>query len=72
MSQKRIESTIAFCKHTSLKELQSFMGAVNYFKGHLRDHSAAAKPLYEMVAFATKQKTKALYWTTEGYVTFES
>ena len=25
MSQKRIESTIAFCKLTSLKELQSFM-----------------------------------------------
>jgi len=71
MSQKRIESTIAFCKPTSLKELQSFMGVVNYFKDHLRDHSAVAKPLYEMVALATKQKTKALSWTTEGYVAFE-
>jgi len=30
-----------------------------------------AKPLYETVAIATKQKTKALSWTTEGYVAFE-
>jgi len=42
------------------------MGVDNYFKYHLRDHSAVAKPLYEMVALATKQK-KALSWTTEGY-----
>ena len=49
MSQTRIENTIAFCKPTSLKELQSFMWVVNYFKDHLRDHSAVAKPLYEMV-----------------------
>ena len=67
MSQKRIESTIAFSKPTSLKELQSFMRVVNYFKDHLRDHSA----LYEMVALTTKQKTKALYWTTERHVAFE-
>ena len=71
MSQKRIESTIAFCKPTPLKELQSFMGLVKYFKDHLRDHSAVAKPLYEMIAFATKQKTKVISWTIEGYVAFE-
>jgi len=60
MSQKRIESTITFCKPTSLKELQSFMGVVNYVKDHLRDHSAVSKPLYEMVALASKQKTNTL------------
>ena len=42
MSQKQIESSITFCEPTSLKELQSFMGIVNYFKEHLRDHSAMA------------------------------
>jgi len=55
MSQKRIESNITFYKPTSLKELQSFMGIVNYFKDHLRDHSAVAKPLYDMVDSTTKQ-----------------
>ena len=48
MSQKRIESTISFCQPTSLKELQSFMAVVNYFKDNLRDLSAVAKPLYDM------------------------
>jgi len=60
MSQKRIESTITFSKPTLLKELQSFMWGFNCFKDHLRDHSAVAKPLYEMVALATKQKNTLL------------
>ena len=47
MSKKRIESAISFRKPTSPKELQSFLGLVNYFKDHLRDHSAIAKPLYD-------------------------
>ena len=71
MSQKRIESTIAFCKPTSLKELQSFMGVVNYFQDHLRDHSAVAKPLYDMVASAIKQKIKSLALTPDGHIAFE-
>ena len=70
MSQKRIEGTIAFCKLTSLKELQSFMGVVNYLKEHLHDHSAVAKPLYDMVASTTKQKIESLAWTPNGH-TFE-
>jgi hypothetical protein len=49
MSKKRIESATSFSKPNSLKELQSFLGLVNYFKDHLRDHSAIAKPLYDMV-----------------------
>jgi len=65
MSQKRIERTIAFCKPTSLKELQSF-------KDHLRDHSAVAKPLYDMVASTTKQKIKSLAWTPDGHIAFEN
>jgi hypothetical protein len=36
MSQKRIEGTIAFAEPSMLKELQSFLGLVNYFKDHLR------------------------------------
>ena len=57
------QSTIVFCKPTSLKELQSFMSVVNYFKDHLRDHSAVDKPPYDTVASTTKQKTKSLAWT---------
>ena len=71
MSQKRIESTIAFYKPTSLKELHSFMGVVNYFKDHLRDHSAVGKPLYDIVDSTTKLKLKSLATTPDGHIAFE-
>jgi hypothetical protein len=65
-----MESTIV-CKPTSLKELESFMGVVNNFKDHLRDHSAVVKPPYDMVASITKQKIKSLAWTPDSHIAFE-
>jgi len=58
-----VKSTIAFRMPALLKELYYFMGVVNYFKDHWRDHSVEAKPLYDMVALTTSQKTKSLPWT---------
>jgi transposase InsO family protein len=71
MTQKRIESTIAFAQPKSLKELQSFLGLVNYFKDHLRDHSTIAYPLHQMVTAATKHSHKTLTWTTDGHESFQ-
>ena len=48
------------------------MGVVNYFKNHLRDHSAVTKPPYDMVASTTKQKTKSFPWTPDGHIAFEN
>ena len=42
MSQKRIQSTILFEKSTTLTELYSFLGLVNYFRDHIPQHSAVA------------------------------
>ena len=69
MSKKQIESAISFCKPNSLKELQSFLGLVNYFKDHLRDHSSIAKPLYDIVT-VTRIKIKHLTWTNERHLAF--
>ena len=71
MTQKRIESTIAFTKPSSLKELQAFLGLVNYFRNHLRDHSLIAQPLYGMVTEATKHLHKVLVWTEAGSSAFQ-
>ena len=49
---------MAFCKPDSLKELQSFLGVINYFKDHLIDHSTITKPLFDIVALS-----KTLYET---------
>jgi hypothetical protein len=56
ISKKRTESPISFSKPNSLKELQSFLGLVNYFKDHQREHSAISKPLYDMATVTTRNK----------------
>ena len=38
---------------------------------HLRDQSAVAKPLYDMVASTTKQNIKSLEWSPDGHIAFE-
>ena len=67
-----MESAISFSERNSLKELQSFLSLVNFFKDNLRNHSAIAKPLYDMVTTTTRKKIKQLTWTNEGHVAFES
>jgi hypothetical protein len=51
MSQKRVESAINFAKPTTLTELQSFLGLVNYFRDHIHQHSTIAHPLHLMVSY---------------------
>ena len=48
------------------------MGIVKYFKDHIRGYSAVAKPLYDMIALTTKQKTKSFAWTLDGHIAFEN
>jgi hypothetical protein len=72
MTQKRIESTINFVKPTTLTELQSFLGLVNYFRDHIHQHSTVAHPLHLMVTSATFQRSKRIIWTTDGDRAFDS
>ena len=44
---------------------------VNYFKDHLWDHSAIAKPLYDILTATTRKKIKLLTWTNEDHLVFE-
>ena len=44
MSQKQIEEEIAFTTPQTLKEQQSFLGLINYFKDHIRDHAHMSVP----------------------------
>jgi len=44
MTKARIEGTVAFTMSGSLKELSSFLGVVNYYRDHMRNHSQRAQP----------------------------
>jgi len=56
----------------SLKELSSFLGVVNYFRDHMRNHSQHAHSLNDMVATANKYATKTITWITDGLHGFEN
>ena len=58
MTKARIEGTVAFTMSGSLKELSSFLGVVNYYRDHMRNHSQHAHSLNEIVAIANKNATK--------------
>ena len=66
------DSTIAFTKPATLKELSSFLGLVNYFRAHLRNHSRHSHHLHDMVAAANKQSTKTITWTDVAPNGFET
>jgi hypothetical protein len=60
MSQARIERTINLTQTQNHKEFYSFLGLVNYFKNHLRDHSFIAQLLHALISESNKHPTKAL------------
>jgi len=68
MSQERLDSA-RFSKPLTLKDFQSFLGLVNYFKD-LSD-SLFARPLYQMVTYATKLINMALKWDDETTASFD-
>jgi hypothetical protein len=71
MTKKRIDSTINFATPGNLKELQSFLGLVNYFRDHIPGHSNTARHLHQMVTTATSQRSKQIVWTPEGQTAFD-
>ena len=63
MTAPRIASTIVFKTPETLKELSlclSFLGLVNYFRDHIRNHYAHAHHLHDMVSAANKQIVKMI------------
>ena len=72
MSKLPIESIIAaaiVCKPTSLKELQSFMGVVNYIKDQPRSDLQWLN--HYTTWYRLNNETKSLAWTPDGHIAFE-
>ena len=69
MTEPRIASAIVFKTPETLKEIMSFLGLVNYFRDHIRNHSTHL--LYDMVSTANKQIVK-ITKTAEGKIAFKT
>ena len=77
MTPEKINSVIKTAQPTTVGELHHFLGLCNYFRDHVRNHSAIVHPLIRMtIAGATDNeikysKNRPLKWTTEGHAAFE-
>ena len=78
-SKTKFDSVIEFIKPSNLKELRSFLGLVNYFRDHIKDHSIVTHPLQTMIVAADKgpkvrvpgrKPVKFIVWTPEAEDSF--
>jgi cleavage and polyadenylation specificity factor subunit 1 len=49
MSHDKIKRVLESSRPTTVKELRSFLGLVNYFREHLQNYATRAYPLYQLL-----------------------
>ena len=62
MLQNWVESTIDVIRLTDLKDLNSFIGLVNYFHDQIPHHTTVAKPLKQMISVENLTVCPKLYY----------
>ena len=70
MSEKKIAKVVDFNLPATVKQLRSFLGLVNFFRDHIRDHSRIVKPLHDMIDNKNKNKSAPLRWTDAAKAAF--
>jgi hypothetical protein len=65
-SEEKKNEVLKCRRPSTQKELKSFLGLVNYFRDHIKDHSSIVQPLNEMIPGGESYKRSAsLRWTPE-------
>ena len=59
VSPKKIDAVVKWPNPVNKKELQSFLGFVNYHRDHIQGYAGIAQPLYELTGKVPFQWTKA-------------
>jgi len=72
MTEPRLAIAIAFKTPESLKELMPFLGLVNYFRDHRKNHSTHAQHPHDTVLAVNKQIVKMITWIAAGRAAFKT
>lgn len=67
-SLEKKRTVLDFPLPKTVKALHTFLGLANYFRAHVRNHSAKAAPLNKMIEVGNKHKV--LKWTDETVAAF--
>jgi hypothetical protein len=72
-TKQKLNSVVDFVKPVNVKQLRSFIGLVNYFRDHVRNHSHVLKPLQDLLTEGIKKgKPKSLLdWSKEAEDSFQ-
>ena len=68
MSDERRQKVIDFPVPKVAKELKSFLGVVNFFRDHVKNHSCKVRKLHDMIR--DYKKSRKLNWTEEALQEF--
>lgn len=66
VSDKKIKAIVKMNAPTNVQELQSFLGAMNYFVKFIKNYARIVTPLYELL-----RKDVKWHWTTDRQLAFE-
>jgi hypothetical protein len=78
-SRTKFDSVVEFIKPSNMKELRSFVGLVNYFRDHIKNHSIITQPLQVMITEGAKTRMvrvpgkkpmQHIIWTPEAEASF--
>lgn len=68
-TRSKLDSVVNFPKPKTHAHMKSFLGLANYFRAHIKNHSAVAKPLNDMVKNYKRQRI--LEWSEVEVAAFE-
>jgi transposase InsO family protein len=70
--RSKLQEVVDFHLPANEGELRSFLGMVNYFSDHIRDHAEICKPLHDMIDKTRNyKKGKTLHWTEHQLARFK-
>ena len=67
MQKKKIDAILEWPTPRSVKEIQSFLGLANYYRGFIKDFSAVAAPMTN----ATRGKKNEYHWGKKEQEAFD-
>lgn len=69
-SQRKVEDIVKFQKPSSIKQMQRFLGMINYYHRFIPELAKLLTPLYNQIVYSQKRKLKSFEWNDVCEKTF--